>query len=182
MAPARDARDGAASPTAEGSELSPEESFARLERFRQSGIRIDREGRFWHEGEPVRHEGLRRALFRWLDRLPPPDGRYILRLDEQRFVYLEVEDTPLCATSLRWAGETPMLGLTDGSEEPLDPESLTTDDAGTVRCRVRSGRLEARLATSAAATLSERIESTPAGPLLRCKGRSVLLLPAGRST
>ncbi|HXU03254.1 MAG TPA: hypothetical protein VN903_19945, partial [Polyangia bacterium] len=67
-----------------------------LEQIRRSGISIDREGRFIHEGAEVTHEGLRRALFRWLDRLPPPDGRYVLRLDERRFAYLEdVADTPL---------------------------------------------------------------------------------------
>ena len=60
-----------------------------IERLRRSGIRIDREGQFIHEGEPVRHEGLRQALFRWLDRLDddPDKGeavRYILRLDPRR--------------------------------------------------------------------------------------------------
>jgi len=55
-----------------------------------------------HEGAEVTHEGLRRALFRWLDRLPPPDGRYVLRLDERRFAYLEdVADTPLVARAGR---------------------------------------------------------------------------------
>src|SRR3569623_36510 len=46
-----------------------------IERLRQSGIRIDREGEFQHEGAPVLHEGLRQALFRWLDRLH--DGRVV---------------------------------------------------------------------------------------------------------
>jgi uncharacterized protein len=134
---------------------------------RRSGIRVDREGRFWHEGQPVQHEGLRRALLRWLDRLPPPDARYILRLDAARFAYLDVEDTPLVASSLRWQGDRALLGLSDGSEEALDPAGLTVDGAGTLRCRVRGGRLEARLGSSAAAALAERIEGTPDGPVLR---------------
>ena len=155
-----------------------EDHAAFLERLRQSGIRVDREGRFWHEGAPVVHEGLRRALFRWLDRLPAPDGRHILRLDERRFVYLEVADTPLVATSLRWSGEVAQLGLTDGSEEPLDPATLTVDTEGVLRCTVRQGRLQARLATSAAATLSERLESGPSGPVLRLEGGDVPITPA----
>jgi hypothetical protein len=61
-----------------------------IERLRRSGIRIDKEGEFQHEGAPVRHEGLRQALFRWLDRLD--DGRYILRLDAARFAYVDVDD------------------------------------------------------------------------------------------
>jgi hypothetical protein len=142
-------------------------SSAQLERFRQSGLSIDREGRFQHEGAPVTHAGLQRALFRWLDRLPAPDGRHILRLDENRFVYVDVADTPLVARSLRWVEDVPWLALSDGSEEALDPHTLTVDDDGVLRCSARQGRLQARLATSAAATLSERIEAGPAGPVLR---------------
>jgi uncharacterized protein len=137
-----------------------------IEKLRRSGIRIDREGDFIHEGEPVRHEGLRRALFRWLDRLD--DGRYVLRLDERRFAYLDVEDTPLVVRALRVAlsGDTVSLQLSDGAEEPLDPTTLTVDGQGILRCWVRGGRLEARLATSATAALAERITETPRGPAL----------------
>ena len=103
-----------------------------LERVRQSGIRVDREGRFVHEGSEVTHEGLRRALFRWLDRLPPPDGRYVLRLDAERFAYLDVDDTPLVARAARIDPDgRVLLALSDGTEEPLDPETLTVDDEGT---------------------------------------------------
>jgi hypothetical protein len=143
-----------------------------LARLRTSGIRIDRDGQFWHEGEPVAHEGLRRALFRWLDRLPKNDeegeegGRYILRLDERRYAFVDVDDTPLVATSLRWQAGDAFLGLTDGSEERLDPTTLTIDGAGVLRCRVRDGRLEARLATSAATVLAEGVDATGAQAVL----------------
>src|SRR6185369_3308797 len=100
-----------------------------LEKIRRSGIRIDRDGRFVHDGAEVLHEGLKRALFRWLDRLPEPDGRYVLRLDAERFAYVDVDDTPLVATSLRWAGDDALLGLTDGSEEALDPTTVTASRA-----------------------------------------------------
>ena len=135
-----------------------------IERLRQSGIRVDREGEFQHEGAPVLHEGLRRALFRWLDRLP--DGRYILRLDADRFAYVDVDDTPLVARAARIDGETILLALSDGSEEPLDPATLTIDAAGILRCRARGGALEARLATSAVAALGDRIAEGASGPTL----------------
>src|SRR6185437_10678592 len=132
------------------------EHAAFIERLRRSGIRVDREGRFIHEGAEVTHGGLRRALFRWLDRLPPPDGRYILRLDERRFAYLDVDDTPLVARAARLdEGGTIWLSLSDGAEEALDPERLTVDAAGVLRAAVRGGRLQARLATSAVAALGE---------------------------
>src|SRR5262245_43205143 len=145
-----------------------------LERIRRSGIGIDREGRFIHEGAEVTHEGLKRALFRWLDRLPPPDGRYVLRLDERRFAYLEdVADTPLVARSARIdsAGDV-RLALSDGSEEPLDPTTLTVDDAGVLRAWVRGGRLEARLASSAAAVVADLVTEVDGRPQLRLAGRT----------
>lgn len=153
---------------------------ALLERLRQSGIRVDAEGHFVHEGDFVLHEGLRQALFRWLDRLP--DGRYILRLDAQRFVYLDVDDTPLVVRALRFDGDARVcLALSDGREEPLHPETLTLDGAGVLRCRVRDGRLEARLATSAATALAERITQTPAGAVLTLGSRAFPLAPRPES-
>jgi len=146
-----------------------EDHAAFLERVRNSGIRIDREGQLWHQGHTIDHGGLRAALFRWLDR--NPDGRYVFRLDAQRFANVDVEDTPLVARAARWEGDTLMVALSDGSEERLDPGTLTVDDAGVVRCRVRGARLEARLSTSAAAVLAERI----VGERLRIEGGDVTL-------
>jgi hypothetical protein len=145
-----------------------DEQAAFLERVRRSGIRIDREGELWHEGEVIAHEGLRRTLFRWLDRLP--DGRYVFRLDEARFAYVDVEDTPLVARAARWEDDHAILSLSDGTEEPLDPDTLTTDAAGLLRCQVHDARIEARLSTSATATLADRME---ADALLRIDGRLV---------
>jgi hypothetical protein len=146
----------------------------RLENLRRSGIRVDPEGRFIHEGEPVLHDGLRRALFRWLDRLP--DGRYILRLDGQRYAFLDVDDTPLVVRALRFTDDDRVtLALSDGAAEDLDPATLAMDQAGTLRCTVRDGRLEARLSTSAAATLSDHITETASGLALRVGSRSILI-------
>ena len=154
-----------------------DEQAAWLEQIRRSGISVDREGRFVHEGAEVTHEGLKRALFRWLDRLPPPDGRYVLRLDERRFAYLDdVADTPLVARAARIdPSGSVQLALSDGSEEPLDPKTLTLDDAGVLRAWVRGGRLEARLSTSAASLLADAITEDGDRPSLRLGGRSYVL-------
>ncbi len=155
--------------------MNEAEQAAFIERLRRSGIRVDREGRFIHEGAEVTHEGFKRALFRWLDCLPPPDGRYVLRLDERRFAYLDVDDTPLVARAARIddAG-TVWLALSDGAEEALDPRALTVDGQGTLRTSVRGGRLEARLASSAIAALSDLLsEAADAG------GRPTLRTPLG---
>jgi uncharacterized protein len=161
----------------------PAEHAAFIERLRRSGIRVDREGRFIHEGAEVTHAGLRQALFRWLDRQPPPpDDRYLLRLDARRFAYLDVDDTPLVARAARIdpAG-TIWLALSDGAEEALDPQTLTVDGDGVLRAWVRGGRLEARLATSAVAALGELLTETPDGrPALHAAGRTLEIPPRGR--
>ena len=154
-----------------------------LERIRRSGIRVDREGRFIHEGAEVTHEGLRRALFRWLD--TEPDGRVVLRLDARRFANVDVDDTPLVARAARLAGggadERVLLALSDGAEEALAPATLTVDGAGVLRARVRGGKLEARLATSAAATLADRLsEESPGRPILTLAGRRWTIAPRAR--
>lgn len=126
-----------------------------IERFRRTGIRLDREGRFWHEGGEVTHQGFRRALLRWLDRLD--DGRPILRLDERRYAYVEVEDAHLLVLSARWDRDRALVRLNDGSEEELRYDSLYVGDGDALYCTVRGGRLEARVTTPAYYVLAEHI-------------------------
>jgi hypothetical protein len=171
-----------------------------IERLRASGIRLDEQGTFWHEGQPVAHAGLRAALWRWLD--VNPDGRFVLRLDAERFVYLDVDGAPHHVRSLRWeaaprgtglaaareepqaaprgtglaaAREEPQsdraqLLLADGSEEELDYGSLRLSPDGRAYCRVKRGRFEARLSTAAWAALGERIEERDGRAVLRAAG------------
>ena len=131
-------------------------SDAEIEKLRQSGIRLDGEGRFWHEGAEVTHGGLRAALWRWLDR--NSDGRWVLRLDERRFVWLDVDgDVPHVVRSARWAGDRAIVRLADDSEEPLDYATVELRD-GKPYCRVKNGRFPARVSTLAWNTLAERID------------------------
>jgi hypothetical protein len=127
-------------------------SDEQIERLRQSGIRLDAEGRFWHEGEEVMHHGLRAAFWRWLDR--NPDGRWVLRLDDKRFVYLDVDDAPYVVRSARWDGDLAIGRLSDDSEQPLDLSTLHERNGQ----RYVSARFEARLSTAAWNVLAERME------------------------
>lgn len=130
-------------------ELTPEQ----IERLRQSGLRLDANGVFWHEGAPVTHHGLVAAFYRWLDR--NPDGRYVLRLDERRFVYLDVDDLPLVVRSLRWDHERAIGVLSDGSEQEIDLSTLhIVGERAEVRVRKE---LPARLANAAWTTLGEHL-------------------------
>jgi hypothetical protein len=148
---------------------------AEIEKLRQSGIRLDEEGRFWHEGAEVQHAGLRAALWRWLDR--NPDGRWVLRLDERRFVYLEVDGAPHFARSLRWEGDRAFLLLADGSEEELDYPTLRARAGGGATCHVK-GRFPARLSTAAWGTLSQRLTERDGKIVLDARGGPYPIEPA----
>jgi uncharacterized protein len=145
-----------------------------IERFREVGIRLDREGRLWHEGAEVAHPGLRRAILRWLD-IRETDGRPIIRLDDRRYAYIEVEDAHLLAVSARWDDDRVLLTLNDGREEELAYATLTAASDNALYCRVRGGRLEARLTTPAYYTLAERIDEGDGGFVLRAAGASYLI-------
>lgn len=153
--------------------MATELTDAQLARLRQSGIKLAG-GRFWHEGAEVVHGGLRAALWRWLHR--EPDGRWVLRLDARRFVYLDVEDgVPFVVRSARWEGERALILLSDESEEELAYASLRLAPDGRPFCLVK-GRFPARLATAAWQVLAERIDEEG----LRAAGRHFAIESSSR--
>jgi len=125
-----------------------------IEKLRQSGIRLDADGRFWHEGGEVAHHGLRAAFWRWLDR--NPDGRYVLRLDAQRFVYLDVDDTPFVVRSMRWEGDRALARLSDDTEEELALSTVFLRPDGRAQLRVKQ-RFDAVLSSAAWNVLSTHL-------------------------
>jgi hypothetical protein len=127
-----------------------------LERLRTIGLRIDGAGGLWHQGSPIVHLGLRQAILRWLD--VRDDGRVIVRLDDVRYAYVDVDDTPLRVTAIRWVDGAPVAHTDDGQVEPLDLATVTVDPDQRARCRVRGGRLEARLTSPAHQVLFERAD------------------------
>lgn len=143
-----------------------------LEELRRSGLRLDREGRWWHEGEPVRHGGLAQALHRWIDRLE--DGRYVVRLDEQRYAYIDVEDAPFLVRRLRVEGEEGarrvFVELSDQCSEELAYASLRTGEGGALYCEVK-GRFPARLTRPAHFLLGEVLEQEGEAFVLHAAGK-----------
>ena len=133
-------------------------------RSRESTIRLDRDGRFFHDGALVEHDKLARAMHGWISR-HPDDGRYILT-NGYDWTYFTVEGTPFFVRAVR-ADErgAPTLELSDGSTEPLVAESLEgarLDDAGALVVRVKRGAkggpYEARLDRHAQAGLEPWLE------------------------
>ena len=145
-------------------------SEEQLDAWRRSGIRLDRDGRFMHEGAEVTHPGLRAALYRWLDR--DAEGRYILRLDATRFVWLEVDDAPFVVRSLRFEDDRAYALLSDRTEAPLDLATLHYGSDGvSVYARVRDGRFPARLASAAWGALAGHIDDDDGAVVVTRSGR-----------
>jgi uncharacterized protein len=132
-------------------------------RSRESSIRLDAEGRFWHDGAQVEHAGMAAAFASWIAR-HPDDGRFILT-NGYDWTYFEVEDTPFFVESLRATPEGPVLRLFDGTEESLDATTLRLDAEGRVRLRVKGGRFDAKLTRDAQLALAPFVTETPEGTL-----------------
>jgi hypothetical protein len=145
-------------------ELTPE----LIEKMRAIGLRLDRAGTFWHQGAPVTHPRLRQALLRWLDVLD--DGRNIVRLDEKRYAYVEIEDAHLRAKSARWEGDRCIVLWDDDQEEELDYSSLSQADDHAFYTKVRS-RLKGRIGGPAQHQVADHVVETADGFALRATGK-----------
>lgn len=145
-------------------QLTPEQ----IEQMRAIGLRLDRAGTFWQGGAPVTHARLRQALLRWLD--VRDDGRDIVRLDERRYAYVEIEDAHLRARSARWDGDRCIVLWDDDQEAELDYASLRQAPDHALYARAR-GRLRGRIAGPAYHAIAERIVEDGAGFALDAAGR-----------
>ncbi|HEY0251692.1 MAG TPA: hypothetical protein VGC41_09205 [Kofleriaceae bacterium] len=142
-------------------------SAEQIEKMRAIGLRLDREGTFWQEGAPVTHARLRQALLRWLDRRD--DGRDIVKLDDTRYAYVDVEDAHLRARSARWDGARCLVLWDDDQEAELEYATLTQAPDNALYVGVR--RLRGRIASPAYQTIAEHIVEDSPGFALEAAGQ-----------
>jgi hypothetical protein len=138
----------------DSNELPPGLTPELLEKMRTIGLRLDRDGRLWHDDSEVTHARLRHALLRWLD--VRDDGRDIIRLDDKRYAYVEVEDAHLRARGARWDGDRCLVTWDDDRELELDYASLRQAADNALYVRV-GARLRGRIASPAYQVIAERI-------------------------
>jgi uncharacterized protein len=129
-------------------------------RSRESTIVLDRNGRFWHDGEPILHEPMSRAFASWIRR-HPLDGRFILS-NHYDWTYFQVEDVPYFVTGLRVTGSPSKpiaeITLSDGSVEALEPAGLRVNQEEAVVCRVKGGAFEAKFTPASQLALAPLLE------------------------
>lgn len=145
---------------------------------RESTIALDAEGRFSHDGAPIEHPMLEKALRSWVSR-HPDTGRPILT-NGYDWCYFAVEGTPLFVDGLTFErepsgpdGAGPVarawLTLFDGTRAPLDPARLRVRADGRVVGHVPSRGLDALFSRHAQTDLGELlVEADP--PTLELAG------------
>jgi hypothetical protein len=140
--------------------------------LRPFGLRLHHDGRWSHEGEPIRNRRLREHFDRSV-RYLPAERKYVVTLRHFRGE-IEVEEAAFFVRAFDAASGR--VALSDRSEEPLEPRSLAWSPLdGALLCRVKHALapegLLARFTQGAHAELLQAVEETPAGPALRLAGR-----------
>jgi hypothetical protein len=153
-------------------------------RSRESTLRLDARGRFWHDEKPVEHAGLAAGLHSWISR-HPDDGRYILT-NGYDWTYFTVEDAPYFVLALRVEAGQIVLLLSDATEATWDPEATRIGSDGalyaTVKRDARGGPYEAKFSPHAQASLGPLlVESADGGlPMVRIGDRPRTIGPTAR--
>jgi uncharacterized protein len=127
----------------------------------ESPLRIDKEGRWFYQGEEITHRKTYLLYSRSLTR--DESGRIILRVGREQCP-VEVEDAPFVVTTIEFVSLGPdgqeaiWLTLNDETREKLDPATLRIGPGNIPYCKVREGMFEARFSRNAYQLLVPHIQ------------------------
>ncbi len=138
-----------------------------------SGIRLDRQLRWWHDDEPIEHPRIV-ELFNQGVR-PTDDGRFKLEVGND-WCFIAVEDAAYAVVALDELEGRLWVRLSDRTGELLEPQTLSLDADGVVIARVKQGRARARFSRDAQFALGERLTPHPGGVSLAA-GASTVEVP-----
>ncbi len=135
-----------------------------------SGLRIDRQGRWWHDDAPVEHPNIIEAFNRGVRAME--DGRVQLHFGGD-WCFVQVEDCAFTVLAVD-ASEDERLSvrLSDRTAEWLATDSLALDDEGVLVTRVKNGLARARFSREAQFQLAEHLEEREGGMVLKVGSRS----------
>lgn len=137
-----------------------------------SGIRLDRRLRWWHDDELIEHPKIIEAFNRGL--VPADDGKFKL-LFGWDWCFVQVEDAAYAVTSVDLQPGGWLLRLSDRTSEALGPETLRLDEDGVLCCTVKQGRAKARFSRDAQFELGEHLEDVEGKTALQVGDARVLL-------
>lgn len=143
-----------------------------------SGITLDREQRWWHDGEPVEHPKIIEAFNRGLK--VQDDGRYTLEFGTD-WCFVEVQGAAYRALLLDEGDDGRLsIRLSDRTAEWLDVGSLALEPDGVMTAAVKNGKARARFSREAQFALGERVVEEGGALMLKCGATLVALPEAAR--
>ena len=146
-------------------------SIPRWHTREDSGLRVDRAGRWWHDDEPVEHPNIIEAFNRGLR--VNDQGKYELHFGND-WCFVTVEHCAFTVVAVDEAeGERLSVRLSDRTAEWLDLASLTQDDEGVLVARVKEGKALARFSREAQFQLAERMEEVAGGLVVKIGSRQI---------
>ena len=134
-----------------------------------SGLVLDRELNWHHDGERITHPRIIEAFNAGL--VPTDDGRFQLRIGDD-WAYVTVEGPAYRVNAIDTDDARVYLRLSDRTGEALDPSTLCLGPDGVLGARVKAGRAEARFSREAQFALGQLLVREGTG--------SVLVLPGAR--
>jgi hypothetical protein len=151
-------------------------------RSRETTIRRDAQGRWFHDGDPLEHPNLVRSFDRWIERAQ--DGRYCLKNDIN-WAYVTIEGPPMFVRAVRFDAHADgrdgggadadgvRLVLSNDREEGLVPDTLRQGEDGALYCDVAGGTMVARFDRHAQAQLARVLGEDAGGVYLGLAGARV---------
>lgn len=130
---------------------------------RETTIRRNANGKWFHDGEELEHDKLARAFDRWIERAA--DGRFCLKNDIN-WAYFELEGAPFFVRSARVLNGRAELLLSNDQHVTLDAHTLREGPDGALYCDVGPD-LCARFDKLAASQLAELIHEDELGPYVQ---------------
>lgn len=134
---------------------------SQLDALRHSiDLRLDADGRWFHDGEPFTHAGLIALFNRGLD-VSPDTGEPIVRIGEQ-WAYIRCDDVPFVVRSVRVADDQLRLVLNTEAEVLCRPGDLRVGPTGLLYAELGRHR-RARFGRAAQASLADDLDEDAEG-------------------
>ncbi len=143
-------------------------------RFEGAEIRLDKEGRWFHDGEEITHKLTADLFSRSVQKDPAGGYRLVVGLEWAPIV---VEDAPYVIRGVDVEEDKAVGRLNDGSMEELDLASLRVGADNVLYCDVKGGEFPARFLRPAYYQLMKCLEETEDGYAVRIGGKLWPLSP-----
>ncbi len=136
-------------------------------------IRLHDDGRWTHEGLDFENPKIVELFNRSVDRTE--GGTWVLVVEP--FTYpIEVDDTGFFVERIEW-GAPVELHLSDGTSEPLQPQTLSYREGGRLYAVVKDGRFRARFKKGPYYALAEKIEEDGGAWKVEISGKRWTIAP-----